>query len=135
MSWTYSSIYKRYARNTIMIEYIKGTLSNASPVRAIVEINGIGYRVHIPLSNYTKLPLLGESVCFFLSAIIREDSHKYFGFLSAQERDLFEDLLATSGIGPKTALALLGHIEPADLQLAISTSDITSICRVPGGLQ
>ena len=115
-----------------MIEYIKGTLADSSPTKTIIDIGGIGHRIAIPLSNYSKLPKIGEQVRLFLSTIIREDSHKNYGFLTSDERDLFENLINVSGIGPKTALALLGHLEASDLQIAISQSDITSICKVPG---
>lgn len=115
-----------------MMEYIKGILSESSPTKTIIETGGIGYRIHIPLSNYGKLPKLGTAICLYLSTVIREDSHKNYGFLTSAERDLFETLIDVSGIGPKTALALLGHLEPADLEIAISSSDITSICKVPG---
>ena len=115
-----------------MIEYIKGILVEATPLKTVLELNGIGYKILIPLSNYAKLPSLGKQVCLFISSVIREDSHRYFGFLTVEERDLFETLIEISGVGPKTALALLGHLEPTDLQIAISTSDFTSICKVPG---
>jgi holliday junction DNA helicase RuvA len=115
-----------------MMEYIKGLLTEASPAKTVVEAGGIGYRIYIPLSCYGKLPKLGEPICLFLSTVIREDSHKNYGFLSAQERDLFETLIEVSGIGPKTALSLLGHLDALDLQTAISSSDVPSICKVPG---
>ena len=115
-----------------MIEYIKGILSYSTPLKTVIESGGIGYKIYIPLNNYSKLPALGKEICLFISSVIREDSHKYFGFLSAEERDLFETLTDVSGIGPKTALALLGHLEAADLQIAISQSDLSSICKVPG---
>ena len=115
-----------------MIEYIKGTLADSSPTKTIIDIGGIGHRIAIPLSNYSKLPKIGEQVRLFISTIIREDAHKNYGFLTSDERDLFESLINVSGIGPKTALSLLGHLEPVDLQIAISQSDITSICKVPG---
>ncbi len=115
-----------------MMEYIKGILTSSSPAKTIIETGGIGYKIHIPLSNYGKLPKLGEPLCLFISTVIREDSHKSYGFLTADERDLFETLIEVSGIGPKTALSLLGHLEATDLQIAISRSDITSICKVPG---
>lgn len=114
------------------MEYIKGILSDSSPTKTIIETGGIGYRIYIPLSNYAKLPKQGSSICLYLSTVIREDSQKNYGFLTSSERDLFETLIDVSGIGPKTALALLGHLEPADLQIAISSSDITGICKVPG---
>ncbi len=115
-----------------MMEYIKGILIDASPVKVTIETSGIGYRVYIPISHYPLLPKTGELLLLFLSTIIREDAHKNYGFLTVAERDLFEDLIVISGIGPKTALALLGHLIPDDLQLAISKSDVNRICKVPG---
>jgi holliday junction DNA helicase RuvA len=115
-----------------MMEYIKGILASTSPLKTVVDVGGIGYRIYTPLSNYAKLPNIGQPVCFFILTVIREDSHKNYGFLTPGERDLFESLIDVSGIGPKTGLALLGHLEPADLQIAISSSDVTGICKVPG---
>lgn len=115
-----------------MMEYIKGILTGASLEKTIIEASGIGYRISIPLNNYTKLPKIGEPLQLFLSTVIREDSHKHYGFLTLEERDLFEILTQISGIGPKTALALLGHLEAADLQIALSSSDVQSICKAPG---
>ncbi len=115
-----------------MIEYLKGTLIESTPIKTVIDVGGIGYSVLTPLSSYSKLPVLGEKICLFISTVIREDSHKHYGFLTSNERDLFETLIEVSGIGPKTALALLGHLEAADLQIAISQSDLSSICKVPG---
>lgn len=115
-----------------MIEYIKGVLIESTPLKTVVEANGIGYKIFTPLSSYSKLPSVGEKVCLFISVVIREDSHKHFGFLTSNERDFFENLIEVSGIGPKTGLALLGHLDATDLQIAISQSDLTSICKVPG---
>ena len=114
------------------MEYIKGTLVSTSPLKTVIDVGGIGYKIYTPLSNYAKLPNIGTSVCFFVLTVIREDSHKNYGFLTPGERDLFEALIDVSGIGPKTGLALLGHLEPSDLQIAISMSDVTGICKVPG---
>ncbi len=115
-----------------MMDYIKGVLTYSSPAKTVIETGGIGYKLQIPLGNYSKLPKTGEPICLFISTVIREDSHKNYGFLTTDERDLFETLIEVSGIGPKTALALLGHLEATDLQIAISRSDISSICKVPG---
>ena len=115
-----------------MFDYIKGTLIQASPSSAIIDIQGLGYRLQIPLNNFSKLPQLGSAILFYLSLIIREDSHKFFGFLTQQERDLFEILIGISGIGPKTALALIGHMEIAELQAAIAGGNIALVCKIPG---
>ena len=115
-----------------MYEYMKGKLVEASPSKATIDIGGIGYCLLIPLSNYSHLPPLGSEILFYVSLIIREDAHTLYGFLSRTERTLFEKLTSISGIGPKTALTLIGHLEPHDLQLAISQANVALLCKVPG---
>ena len=115
-----------------MFEYIKGKLTDASPLKAVIEINGLGYGLLIPVNNYSKLPALGQEILLYVSTVIREDSHKVYGFLTHTERDLFENLIEVSGIGPKTGLALIGHMEIDELQLAIAQSNIALICKIPG---
>ena len=115
-----------------MYEYIKGTLVEASPSRAIVETQGVGFCLLIPFNNFSKLPAIGKPVTFFTSFIVREDSQKLFGFLTRHERDLFESLIEVSGVGPKTGLCLVGHMEVNDLQAALSQGNIQSICKIPG---
>lgn len=115
-----------------MFEYLKGTLIEASPSSAVVDVGGIGYSLLIPVSHYSKLPACGSQIIFYTSFVVREDSHRLYGFLTRQEKELFNTLNDVSGIGPKTALALLGHLEMEDLQLAISESNISLICKTPG---
>src|SRR5258708_3770784 len=115
-----------------MYEYIKGTLIEASVSKVVVDIHGVGYRLFIPFNNYAKLPALGSPTCFFVTTIIREDAHKLFGFSNLHERELFEQFIEVSGIGPKTALALVGHLELRDLQNAISQSNVAAVCKIPG---
>ncbi len=115
-----------------MWEYIKGILTEASPAKAVVEIQGIGYQLHIPLSTYGKLPQIGKEVLFYIASVIREDSHRNYGFLVRQERDLFEKFCEISGIGPKTSLGLVGHMEVGDLQRCIAQGNVALLCKVPG---
>ncbi len=115
-----------------MFEYIKGTLTETSPTKVTLETHGVGYLLFIPLNNYGKLPKIGSQLILYVSTVIREDSHKNYGFLTAGQRDLFESLIEVSGIGPKTALALLGHMEINDLQFAIAQGNAPAICKIPG---
>ncbi|MGE0670898.1 MAG: Holliday junction branch migration protein RuvA [Parachlamydiales bacterium] len=115
-----------------MFEYIKGTLTEASPVKVTLETHGVGYLLFIPLNNYAKLPKIGSALTLYVSTVIREDSHKNYGFLTADQRDLFESLIEVSGVGPKTAIALLGHMEINDLQFAIVQGNTPAICKIPG---
>src|SRR5690606_26086648 len=102
------------------------------PGRAVVETSGIAYRLAIGLNTYTHLPYLQQNVHLFLSHIVREDSQTLYAFFSQEERDLFETLITVSGIGPKTGLAILGHMALEALQRAISLADIALLSKIPG---
>lgn len=115
-----------------MFEYIKGILIRSSVTQVTIDIHGLGYRLHIPFNIYAKLPHLGAEMLLFVSSVIREDSHKLFGFLTEHERDLFEQFIGISGIGPKTALALIGHMELQELQAAIQQGNARAVCKIPG---
>jgi Holliday junction DNA helicase RuvA len=115
-----------------MFEYIKGILTEASPAKVTLETHGLGYLLLIPLNNYTKLPQIGTPLTLYVSTVIREDSHKHYGFITRKERDLFESLIEVSGIGPKIGLTLLGHMEMNDLQFAISQGNAALLSKIPG---
>ncbi|MBI5272566.1 MAG: Holliday junction branch migration protein RuvA [Chlamydiia bacterium] len=115
-----------------MYEAIKGILKDKDPMRAIVETTGIAYRLAIPLSTYTHLPSVESSVHLFLSQVIREDSHTLYAFFAKEERDLFETLIGLSGIGPKTALSIIGHMEMSAFQRAIHAADVRLLSKIPG---
>lgn len=115
-----------------MYESIKGQLIDKTPLKAIVEAGGIGYRLSIPLSTYTRLPALDKPIQLFLSHVVREDSETLYAFLQKEERDLFEVLITLSGIGPKTALAIIGHVELGAFQRAIASADVKLLSKIPG---
>jgi holliday junction DNA helicase RuvA len=115
-----------------MFAFIKGELINSSPLSAIVEAGGIGYLIYIPASIFGKLPQTGSQVLLHTSYVVREQSQTLYGFLFTQDRDLFEILMGVSGIGPKTALSIIGHLSMQDLQRAINSHDIVTISKVPG---
>ena len=115
-----------------MYESIKGILKDKDPLKAIVETAGIAYRLSIPLSTYTRLPHSEAPVHLYLSQVVREDAHILFAFDAKEERDLFEVLLTISGIGPRTALAIVGHMEIGAFQRAVASSDIRLLSKLPG---
>ncbi|MCB1107779.1 MAG: Holliday junction branch migration protein RuvA [Chlamydiia bacterium] len=115
-----------------MFEYIKGTLTSITPHKAVVDVQGVGYLIHIPLSAFSSMPPIGKDILFYISSIYREDSHKNFGFLTEEERDLFEKISSISGIGPKTALALIGHLDSNTLESAITTANASLLSKIPG---
>lgn len=115
-----------------MYEAIRGILKEKEPLKAVVETTGISYRLSIPLSTYTRLPALEAAVHLFLSHVVREDSHTLYAFLVKEERDLFETLIGISGIGPKTAAGIIGHMELGAFQRAIAAADIRILSKIPG---
>lgn len=115
-----------------MYESIRGHLIDKTPLKAVVECGGIGYRLTIPLNTYTHLPACEKEVNLFLSQVVREDSNTLYAFLHKEERDLFELLITFSGIGPKTALAIIGHVEMGAFQRAIQAADVRLLSKIPG---
>lgn len=115
-----------------MYAYIKGKLMHATPLNIILEAGEIGYRVHIPASLFGVLPSIGEIVQIHTSFIVRENSQALYGFSTSQDRDLFDALLGVTGIGPKIALSLIGHLSASELYYAIHNHEIAVISKVPG---
>lgn len=115
-----------------MFSHIRGILTHSNPIYVVVETHGIGYKIFIPASIYGDLPQIGQPVILQLSFVVRELSQALYGFFSEEERDFFEVLLGVTGIGPKTALSLIGHLSVHNLSEALSNSDFATICKVPG---
>lgn len=115
-----------------MFAYIKGVLTQSTPISVVIEANGIGYKLFIPASACSQLPQIGSPVTLHTAFVVRELSQTLYGFFSIQERDFFEALLGVTGIGPKIALALIGHMSLSELQRAISGGDTVTLCRIPG---
>lgn len=115
-----------------MFESMKGILKEKEPLRAVVEVGGIGYRLTIPLNTFTRLPALESPVYLHLSQVIREDSNTLYAFLERQERDLFEILITLSGIGPKTAVGIIGHMDMNTFHHAILSEDTRILSKLPG---
>ncbi len=115
-----------------MFAYLKGILAESHPSYAVVDIQGVGYVVFITCRAYGELPPLGHPIQLYTSFVVREFSHALYGFMSGQERDVFEALLSVPGIGPKLALSLIGHLTLNEMQQAVSANNLTMLCRVPG---
>ena len=115
-----------------MYAYFKGKLACSSPLDIVIDIAGIGYRIHIPTSVYGLLPAIGEQIEVHTSFIVRENSHALYGFMSDQDRNLFDALLGVTGIGPKIALSIIGHLSAQELQHAVHHHEIGMISKVPG---
>ena len=116
-----------------MITFLRGKLVEALPTQAIVEVQGVGYEVLIPLSSFDKLPAPGSDVRLLTHLAVREDAHVLYGFMTAAERDLFRLLINTvSGIGPKIALNVLSGMNPVALRGAVAKGDVKSLSQISG---
>jgi len=116
-----------------MISFIEGKLTEALPTRIVLEANGMGYEIFIPISTYEKLPGVGSPVRIYTHLTVREDAHILYGFYTVQERDLFRLLInAVTGIGPKLALNILSSFTPEAFREAVSRGDIKALAQVPG---
>lgn len=115
-----------------MFDSIRGILKEKEPLKAVVEVGGIGYRLTIPLNTYTRLPAAESPIHLHLSQVIREDAHTLYAFSERQERDLFEVLITLSGVGPKTALGIIGHMDMNSFQNAIMSADTRILSKIPG---
>jgi len=114
-----------------MYEYIKGILVHIDNTTAVVDVNGIGYKLHIPSSDASNAQL-DKEVFFHVSHVVKEDRQWLYGFLTKENKVLFETLIQMSGIGPKTALALISHLGADQFYECIASQDPRLISKVPG---
>ena len=116
-----------------MISFLKGTLSEALPTQVVIDVNGVGYEVLIPLSSFDKLPSPGGEVKLLTHLAIRDDAHVLYGFSSETERDLFRQLIRhVTGIGPKIALNVLSGTTPTSFQAAVANGDVKALSGISG---
>ena len=115
-----------------MIAFLRGRILDKQPNLLIVDVQGVGYEVRVPLSTYYDVGDAGTDVALRIYTHVREEALHLYGFLTTIEQQLFERLIAISGIGPKLAVAVLSGIEPADLIGAVRRGDIARLTGIPG---
>ncbi len=116
-----------------MITYLSGTLVEATPLRAVVELNGLGYEVHVPVTTAERLPVAGKPVKLHTHVVYREDSQTLYGFAATEDRDFFRMLIEhVSGVGPKVALSIMSRLSLPLLESAIRDGDVTTLAKCPG---
>ena len=115
-----------------MYAYIKGTLEEKSTDSIVVETAGIGYKIYVSEHTMAKLGEIGEKVKIYTHDHVREDNISLYGFMSNEELKMFELLLQVSGIGAKTAIAMLSNITPSKFALAIISNDLKTLTKIPG---
>jgi Holliday junction DNA helicase RuvA len=115
-----------------MIGRLQGLLAEKNPPQVMVDCHGVGYEVDVPMSTFYNLPGVGEKVSLLTHFVVREDAQVLYGFGSASERGAFRELIKISGVGPRTALAVLSGMSVADIAQAVTSQDAGRLVKVPG---
>ncbi len=115
-----------------MIGRLTGVLAEKSPPQLLIDVNGVGYEVDVPMSTFYNLPAIGEHVTLLTHFVVREDAQVLFGFLTHDERSTFRQLVKISGIGPRTALSILSGLSVNELAQAVSLQESGRLVKVPG---
>lgn len=115
-----------------MIGRLSGKLIEKQPPQIIVDVQGLGYEIDVPMSTFYNLPGLGETITLFTHLVVREDAHLLYGFGSDDERRAFRQLLKISGVGPKLALSVLSGLSVADLAQTVAMQETGRLTKIPG---
>ena len=115
-----------------MIGRLQGLLAEKNPPQVLVDCHGVGYEVQVPMGTFFNLPALGERVTLLTHFVVREDAQILYGFGSAEERAAFRQLIKISGVGPRTALAVLSGMSVDELSQAVSLQEAGRLVKVPG---
>ncbi len=115
-----------------MIGRLVGILVDKNPLQLLVDCNGVGYEVSVPMSTFYNLPAAGEKITLLTHFVVREDAQLLYGFGSTEERELFRQLIKISGVGARTALSLLSGMSVADLSQAVTLQEPARLTRIPG---
>ena len=115
-----------------MIGRLRGTLAEKQPPHLIVDVNGVGYELEVPMTTLYRLPGIGESVTLHTHLVVREDAHLLYGFAEKRERELFRELIRLNGVGPKLALALMSGLEVDELVRCVQAQDTSTLVKIPG---
>lgn len=115
-----------------MIGRIHGKLLEKHPPQIVVDVQGVGYELDVPMSTFYQLPATGAEVSLYTHLVVREDAHQLYGFATEPERRAFRQLLRISGIGARTALSVLSGLSVADLREAVASQDGGLLTKIPG---
>lgn len=115
-----------------MIGQLSGILLEKQPPQVLLDVNGIGYEIDVPMSTFFILPSVGEQTTLYTHLLIREDAHLLFGFATESERQTFRQLIKITGVGSRIALALLSGMNIAELHQAVSAHDSSRLIKIPG---
>lgn len=115
-----------------MIGRLQGTVLEKQPPLLLLDVNGVGYEVHAPMSTFYKLPALGSSAILHIHFSVSETAQQLFGFIDKEERELFRTLIKVSGVGPKMAVAILSGMEAETFVRCVMEDNVSALVKVPG---
>nr|WP_238935104.1 Holliday junction branch migration protein RuvA [Pseudomonas typographi] len=115
-----------------VIGRLRGTLAEKQPPHLIVDVNGLGYELEVPMTTLYRLPSVGQAVTLHTHLVVREDAQLLYGFFEKRERELFRELIRLNGVGPKLALALMSGFEADELVRVVQAQDAQALVKVPG---
>lgn len=115
-----------------MIGRLRGTLAEKQPPHLILDVNGLGYELEVPMTTLYRLPSVGEPLTLHTHLVVREDAQLLYGFYGKRERDFFRELIRLNGVGPKLALALMSSLEVDELVRCVQSQDTSALTKVPG---
>jgi holliday junction DNA helicase RuvA len=115
-----------------VIGRLEGRLIDKTPPSILVDVNGVGYEVDVPMSTFYQLPAISEQVALLTHLAVREDAHQLYGFATAAERGAFRALIRISGVGARTALAVLSGLSVTELAQAVTLQESGRLTRIPG---
>ena len=115
-----------------MIGRLTGVLAEKLPPQLVLDVQGVGYEVDVPMSSFYNLPAVGERLTLLTHFVVREDAQQLYGFLTAKEREVFRVLIRISGVGPKLALSVLSGLSVDDLAQAVAMQESGHLTRIPG---
>ena len=115
-----------------MIGRLRGTLAEKQPPHLILDVNGLGYELEVPMTTLYRLPSVGEPLTLHTHLVVREDAQLLYGFVGKRERDFFRELIRLNGVGPKLALALMSSLEVDELIRCVQSQDTSALTKVPG---
>lgn len=115
-----------------MIGRLTGLLIEKQPPEILLDVNGVGYELLLPMTSFYNLPEIGQQTSLFTHFVVREDAHLLFGFTQKTDRTLFRELIKTNGVGPKLALAILSAMSVEEFAYAIEREELSKLVKIPG---
>lgn len=115
-----------------MIGYLRGTLLEKQPPHVLLDVNGVGYELEVPMTTLFQLPAVGEPLVLHTHLVVREDAQLLYGFFAKRDRALFRELIRLNGVGPKLALALMSGMSVDELIQCVNAEDTSRLMKVPG---